>query len=281
MRRLRYRILLGLLVISGCGARQQPELELSLSDSQLAWVGERIFQNECAGRELCLVHWNEGEAFPSLGIGHFIWYPRGVNGRFVESFPALIAFMEQQSVSYPAWLGELESLDAPWPDRDTFMDRQDTAQVQSLRHFLTLTKGSQAAFMFNRARASLSRVADAAPESQQPAIRRHLEALSATPGGTYALVDYVNFKGEGLSPSETYQGQGWGLLQVLQQMSQVDAASPLQQFSQAAAAVLTRRAENAANPIERQQWLGGWLNRLKTYQEPASSALGVEAAPAG
>ena len=29
-------------------------------------------------------------------------------------------------------------------------------------------------------------------------------------------MDYVNFKGEGVSSSERYRGQGWGLLQVLE-----------------------------------------------------------------
>ena len=37
--------------------------------------------------------WNPGEEFPSLGIGHFIWYPAGVDGPFIESFPRLLAFL--------------------------------------------------------------------------------------------------------------------------------------------------------------------------------------------
>ena len=45
-----------------------------LTSSQALWLGERIFANECASKRACLTSWNEGEDFPSLGIGHFIWY---------------------------------------------------------------------------------------------------------------------------------------------------------------------------------------------------------------
>ena len=43
-----------------------------------------------------LTHWNEGEDFPSLGIGHFIWFPEGVDAPFDEQFPALISYLRQQ-----------------------------------------------------------------------------------------------------------------------------------------------------------------------------------------
>ena len=95
-----------------------------------------------------------------------------------------------------------------------------------------------------------------------------VKALSQTPGGVYAIIDYVNFKGEGLSPTERYNDQGWGLLQVLLEMSGSPDRSALGQFRVAAAQVLTRRAENAKDPIERERWLPGWLKRLETYEEP-------------
>ncbi|WP_404363281.1 hypothetical protein [Marinobacter sp.] len=259
-----------LLLLAGCsrsGHGAEP-LELTLNKAQLEQVGQKIYQNECAANSACLVHWNKGEAFPSLGIGHFIWYPRGVAGRFTESFPALIEFMKEQRVELPPWLAALDPLDAPWPDRDALHAARGSPQVKSLRQFLERTQGLQAAFIFRRAKASLSRVMEAAPAHERPGIRHRLTALSKTPGGVYALIDYVNFKGEGLSPTETYEGEGWGLLQVLQQMSDSSASSELGRFREAAAHVLTRRAHNARADIERQQWLAGWLKRLETYREP-------------
>ncbi|TNE98577.1 MAG: hypothetical protein EP328_04565, partial [Gammaproteobacteria bacterium] len=80
--------------------------------------------------------------------------------------------------------------------------------------------------------------------------------------------DYVNFKGEGIAPAERYQGKGWGLLQVLLNMEAASDRPALDKFREAASYVLTRRAQNAENPIERERWLPGWLRRLESYREP-------------
>ncbi|GGE59682.1 hypothetical protein GCM10011533_10360 [Streptosporangium jomthongense] len=297
--------LAGLLVLSGCDSGNglgntgagdsgadsttartldsSGDISLALEPAQLDWVGQKIFQNECAGQFQCLVHWNEAEAFPSLGIGHFIWYPRGVDGRFVESFPALIEYMEQRQLNIPEWLRELEPFDAPWPDRETFLKAADSPEMAELREFLAGTQGVQAEFIFRRAKASMAKIVQAALESRREDVQQKLRTLSQTPGGVYALMDYVNFKGEGLSPNERYNGDGWGLLQVLLAMPVLTDATEsrasdtpheqpdekiLTQFREAAAAVLTRRARNADKPVERESWLAGWLKRLETYKEP-------------
>ena len=251
-------------------------ISLSLTPAQLDWVGQKIFLNECAGRFECLVHWNKGEAFPSLGIGHFIWYPEGVDGRFVESFPALIGYMGERQVRIPGWLGALEPFDAPWPDRQSFLAITDSPRLAELREFLAATRGIQAEFIFRRASDSLARVVSAAPEARRDEIEEHLEALSRTPGGVYAIMDYVNFKGEGLAMSERYHGEGWGLLQVLMAMEDDPGETALVQFRNAADRVLTRRAQNADNPIERERWLPGWRKRLNTYSEPPETKISPE-----
>ncbi|WP_410327893.1 hypothetical protein [Marinobacter sp.] len=248
------------------------DISLALKPSQLDWVGQKIFQNECAGRLDCLVHWNTGEAFPSLGIGHFIWYPQGVEGRFVESFPKLIQYMTQRQAPVPDWLVNLEPFDAPWVDREAFLKAEDSTRVAELREFLAGTQGLQAEFIFRRARESLEKVIQAAPRKRREGLRSSLEDLSSTPGGVYALMDYVNFKGEGLAETERYQGEGWGLLQVLLTMEAGPDKTSLAAFREAAGEVLTRRAMNAENLIERERWLPGWLRRLDTYREPAQAS---------
>ena len=45
--------------------------------------------------------WNAGEDFPSLGIGHFIWYRAGQQEIFEESFPQLLSFLKRQQVALP------------------------------------------------------------------------------------------------------------------------------------------------------------------------------------
>ena len=244
------------------------DISLVLKPAELDWVGQKIFQNECAGQLKCLVHWNDGEAFPSLGIGHFIWYPEGVNERFVESFPTLVEYMKQRQVNIPGWLRTLEPFDAPWPDKSSFEAVEDSVRVAELREFLAGTQGIQAEFIVRRAKSSLVKIVESAPEDRKEQLKADLEALSRTPGGTYALMDYVNFKGEGLSLSERYNGEGWGLRQVLLAMEPNPEITTLDRFREAAAIVLTRRAENAANPIEKNRWLKGWLKRLQTYKQP-------------
>ncbi|MBL3824367.1 hypothetical protein JHD60_06290 [Marinobacter sp. MW3] len=279
-------LLAGLLGLAGCDSDEKapaaesgkvdaenPDLQtgdisLALTSAQLDWVGQQIFRNECAGRFQCLVHWNDGEAFPSLGIGHFIWYPKGVEGRFVESFPALMEYMEQRQVNIPEWLLALEPFDAPWSEKAEFLAVDDSPRLAELREFLAGTQGIQAEFIFRRARESLGRIVEAAPDDRKSDVADRLEALSQTPGGVYAIIDYVNFKGEGLSSTERYNDQGWGLLQVLLEMSGSPDRNALGQFREAAGTVLTRRAENAKDPIERERWLPGWLRRLETYKEP-------------
>lgn len=44
-------------------------------------------------------------------------------------------------------------------------------------------------------------------------------ATDRYPCGLYALMDYVHFKGEGVLSTETINGAGWGLRQVLEQMN--------------------------------------------------------------
>lgn len=277
-------VLIGLVlafILTGCSDGNEQEapktefedkaLRIDLSQAEFDWIGQQVFRNECSARTDCLVHWNEGEAFPSLGIGHFIWYPSGVEGRFVESFPALVRYMSEHDAPLPRWLAGLDPFDAPWPDRAAFLKVADSARITELRAFLEITRDLQAGFIVQRASDSLLRVVDAAPAPQAPRIRQNLEALVGTPGGVYAVIDYVNFKGEGLSSSEQYKGEGWGLLQVLMAMAE-DSRPALERFRMAAAEVLTRRAENADNPIERERWLPGWLQRLDTYREPAPAS---------
>ncbi|MDL0429945.1 hypothetical protein QPM17_02325 [Marinobacter sp. TBZ242] len=265
-------LLIGLVLVVFLSGSQQasalPGLDIVLGPAELNWIGDQVFRNECAGREACLVHWNEGEAFPSLGIGHFIWYPTAVDGPFVESFPAMIDYLTRQGVELPDWLAGLVPFDAPWADREAFLQATDTRRLAELRQLLSSTKDHQAGFLVQRAAKGLDRVVNAAPSSERSRLSDTIEALTSTPGGMYAVIDYVSFKGEGLADSERYNGQGWGLLQVFQAMDINGGETLLQAFRDSAALILTRRAENAGKPIEKERWLPGWLNRLDTYREP-------------
>ena len=223
-------------------------------------LGQRIWQNECAGSIQGLVSWNAGEAFPSLGIGHFIWYPAGVQEAFDESFPTFVQFARSKGVQVPAYFDG----PAPWPTKAAFLaDRSGTADA--MRRWLAANVEIQTRFIMHRSYLALRRMMQ--QSSQPQAIQRRYAALASTTQGMYCLVDYVNFKGEGIKPTERYNGQGWGLLQVLEEMKGYPTGTAATaEFSRAAAAVLTRRVQNAPAARGEQRWLAGWLNRCKTYR---------------
>ena len=268
-----------LLVITMCllGCRQPsvaqalgheaPAALPELTAEQSNWVADRIFANECNRQVSCLTSWNVGEDFPSLGIGHFIWYRSGQHERFVESFPELLAYYVARGVELPAWISGLPGWDSPWQSREEFLAEREGPRLTSLREFLLQTRGIQAEFIIRRLQQSLPGIA-AASQSPEAISKLFYEvAYAQVPQGMYALIDYVNFKGEGTAASERYQGQGWGLLQVLEQMLAEPSAEPvLDRFAEAARKVLARRIENAPAERGEERWRQGWNNRTLTYQ---------------
>ena len=263
--------LFSILLLTSCLSlgRQQQEMQQSMrtqraysiqSRVNVQELGQRIWQNECAGSVQGLVSWNAGEAFPSLGIGHFIWYPAGVQEAFDESFPTFVRYARSKGVQVPAFFNG----PAPWADKQEFLaDR--SGRADAMRRWLAAHVNIQTQFIMVRSRMALQRMMQHSHEPQ--AIRQRYMALASTTQGMYCLVDYVNFKGEGIKPTERYNGQGWGLLQVLEEMQGYPTGSAATaEFSRAASAVLTRRVQNAPASRGEQRWLAGWLNRCKTYR---------------
>lgn len=225
-------------------------------------LGKKIWHNECAGTREGLVSWNAGENFPSMGIGHFIWYPQGIHAPFEESFPQFTTFATQNGVSVPNFFKGC----APWNSRRQFLASAHSPQTEAMRHWLATHTDIQAAFLIRRSQLSASRIIRASANPRET--ERRFKALSATPHGCYALIDYVNFKGEGIKPKERYKGQGWGLLQVLEEMrGYPDGDAACREFSRAAAEVLKRRVRNSPTARGESRWLAGWLNRCRTYSK--------------
>ncbi len=238
----------------------QPQSQLGAAD--LERIGKRIWESECDGTVEGLTSWNTGEDFASLGIGHFIWYPVGKTGPFEESFPQLIAYLQQSGVTVPGWL--LQTPDCPWPDRAAFLRDKNSARQRELRTLLSQTVPQQTQFIIARLKAAAPKM-QAAAGQRGPQVAANMQLLGQTAAGNYAMIDYVNFKGEGLKQEESYNGQGWGLLQVLMEMRPSDAADAPRAFAAASKAVLTRRVKNSPPARNEKQWLPGWLNRCDAY----------------
>jgi hypothetical protein len=136
-------------------------------------------------------------------------------------------------------------------------------RMNELRDMLASTVPLQSEFLAQRMRGALPKMLDAAKPGDRDRVKSNFDRLAATGPGTFALIDYVNFKGEGTNPAERYKGEGWGLLQVLANMR--DGGNPAKGFGESAAEVLTRRVENSPPARNEQRWLPGWKNRVRAY----------------
>jgi hypothetical protein len=234
----------------------------ALTNAELDSIGGRVWQNECGGTREGLTSWNAGENFASLGIGHFIWYPRGVEGPFEESFPKLVRFLAAKGKSVPEWMNG----DCPWTTRAAFEADRQSARMKELRDLLASTVRLQSHFLAERMHKALPKMVSAAPAGQRANVKAQFERLAATGPGTFALIDYVNFKGEGTKESERYNGEGWGLLQVLAGMNG-SGRGAAREFGESATRVLTRRVQNAPPARGEGRWLAGWKSRVRAYGE--------------
>lgn len=236
-----------------------------LSDADYAWIASRIFQNETGGDRRNLTYWGEGEDFPSFGIGHFIWFPGGVDAPFDETFPAMVTFVKQQSQQLPAWMQDLRPFKAPWSSKQGFDQAWASPEMTELREWLEQTGHLQARFIvsaFEQRWQSLE-----LPAEQKQRLTGLLQQMFTTAAGLFAVIDYFNFKGLGSNPRERYQGEGWGLVQVLDALPRLktNQAEMVELFRNAAASRLKLRVELSPPDRNEQRWLEGWLARLDDY----------------
>lgn len=253
--------LIALLLLSSCNTKC-----ISVSDQELAKIGRLIFINEAGGKVDNLTTWNKGEEFASLGIGHFLWYPKAREYKFKETFPAVYKFIIANGGNPPLWMQELPTFDLPWNSREEFYSEFNNPKMVSLREFLVKTISQQSLFMAERLEASLPKILEAAPPNQREHIKTQFYRVANSPMGMYVLIDYVNFKGEGTLESERYNGQGWGLLQILEGMNGTEEGMPaLEEFAAGAQRVLLRRVQNSPPQRGESRWIPGWKNRVSTY----------------
>ena len=246
------------------GKSQDGMPELKLTREQLLSVANKIFQNETGGSVSNLVDWNDGENFPSLGIGHFTWFKAsGGRSGFGDSLPDMIAYYKQKGIELPKLLAE--SRYSPWKSKSELMAKKANGDkdIQELIAFFDNTREIQVMFIYDRLKDSLSKMIEASSNKEN--LKNQFERMVNTPNGLYALIDYVNFKGEGLKGVSAYNNIAWGLRQVLENMKGTAVGqSALVEFSNSAKYVLEKRVQNA--PRNERRWLQGWYNRVDTYK---------------
>jgi chemotaxis protein histidine kinase CheA len=240
-----------------------------LSESELRAIGDKIFRNESGGDIDKLVHWNIGENFASMGIGHFTWYPAGRRNRYGNTFPGLLDHLQSNGVRLPVWVQKARHTGAPWRTKGELARAKSSSEVREFQNLLYQTRNLQASYIFDRAKRAMPRLVKTTPKHLQGHVAQNLNAVANTRGGWYALIDYVNFKGEGLSRKGGYRGQNWGLLQVLENMKPSQPGQmALNNFADSAIHILTRRVRNSDPKRNEARWLRGWTVRCNTYRHP-------------
>ncbi|BBP45823.1 hypothetical protein THMIRHAS_11960 [Thiosulfatimonas sediminis] len=248
---------------------------IDFTHSDYVWIGERIYHNETGRKPENLLFWSPHEPFPSLGIGHFIWFPENLNAPFEQTFPSFIRFVKHRhpQTSIPV---EFQSEYPPWKNREAFTLHKQRGDLAALRLWLIATMPLQAEYIVQRFDAGLPEVLAGFSVAQQIQVSAYLHQLMQTKNGLFSLIDYSNFKGFGSNPIERYQQQGWGLLQVLEQVlqaldqdgvdvEQIEPQQALTQFIAAAKATLAERVALAPPEKNEARWLPGWQRRLEAY----------------
>jgi hypothetical protein len=184
--------------------------DVPMTADELGCLQKMIFFNECSGRAERMLTWNADEDFPSFGLGHFIWYPQGEKGPYQDLFPEFLTFLEAQKVDIPGWIKGLPTREAPWKNREEFLRDLSSERMTSLKNFLDQTQGLQTQFIMQRIKGILPRMLATVPEEKRQEIEKKFKEVADAPTGMFALIDYVNFKGEGILETERSQGQGWG-----------------------------------------------------------------------
>ena len=240
-------------------------LPLALTPELSQQIGRQIWLNECQGKIEGLTSWNDREEFASLGIGHFIWYPAHQCRLFNETFPDLLKLFRAHQIKLPEWIENAKG--CPWHSRLEFQAAQQSIELQELRDLLAKHVDLQILYMTQRLQQALPKLLQFTPCDRQAHVTFQFYRLAHTPAGLYALLDYLNFKGEGTSCREAYQGCRWGLLQILENLQGTETGDPaLVEFVNVAKKILSQRVDHS--PVDRQEnrWLKGWFNRLETYR---------------
>jgi len=245
--------------------------ELRLTDAQANQIAHRIWLNEGSGKRSKLVWWNKGEEFASCGIGHFIWFTADKPMWFWEAFPPMLKFLIAHGARPPHWLKP--TMHCVWNNYAQwhYAKKHNTPKMRELTAFLDRTKGLQARFMLQRLNSSFPRIlAYAKAHGQDKLVAENYRRLlyrkngSIDPKGAYILIDYINFKGDGVNKGERYQGKGWGLYQVLTRMNPKDP-NPYHAFAVSGKWVLDRLTKICPPKRNLKRFKRGWFNRMDTY----------------
>jgi hypothetical protein len=198
-----------------------------LSKHQLLSLGYRMWNNYAGGTLEGLTKWDgsdEHHQFMYLGIANNIWKPANADPMFGQDWPTVARRLQELGCKIQPWMLE----DCPWKTEEEFDASFNGKKMTWLRNHLSKKKlvRAQAFCIAERLERtidenSVDSLLTGLNDDQKAVVKKNFDLVVHTknPFGCYALIDYVNFKGEGkLGISSQFNGESWGLLQVLLNM---------------------------------------------------------------
>jgi len=245
-----------------------------LTDKQLLEIGIKVWQNQCGiwdrpgkithGMKDDITSWEDNYA--QIGIGQYIWYSADETKNFQEDWPRVAQSLKDAGYPIEDWMLGV----CPWNSSEEFLADFDGDRLKSLRKMLAKKAliTEQARCIATRLDESLNKITTAIDgetgitDDEKAALKRliienfYQVATAHYPRGLYTLMDYVHFKGEGVLHTETIDGVGWGLRQVLEQMSNkiMVKKGAIVAFADAAMNIFPSRKKNVA-----------FVKRMETY----------------
>lgn len=233
-------------------------------------IADLIDKNETNRLDSNLVHWNKGESFASLGIGHFIWYPRNRSKEFNEQFPSMIRSLQNAGVKVPKFITKQIKIGSFWRTRKEWKADKNSRRFKQLVKFLSDTKVYQAQYIQQTYYLKMFQLYSISSNREIMKMNKIINKITRQRGGTYVLIDYVNFKGIGGRPNKKYKNYDWGLKTVLLNMSKYHKDPILTAFSKAATYTLEQRVKNAPKFRRKNEkkFMKGWRKRTNRYKDP-------------
>ncbi len=212
-----------------------------LSDDELLQIGMQIWQNQCSvwdapdtkitsSMKQGLTDWDDDSDVATIGMGQYLWYSSDATNRMQEDWPTVAQALQAKGYPIKQWvLGE-----CPWDTKEEFMAHFNGHKLTYLRKML-----AKKPVIVEQTRCDAERLDAALPKilasvhvdtnltddqktTLKAVITKHFNevAMTQTPVGLYALMDYVHFRGEGVLQTERIDGDiAWGLRQALTLMN--------------------------------------------------------------
>lgn len=267
-RKLAIFILVMIVVIAGLGFWGSAHSSTSVSIDN-RYITEKLIDkiqaNETGGKQENLIIRNNKEAVCSLGIGHFTWYPKAVTEKkFKETFPALLEDLQKTDGVFKDAPDVVLPSACPWSSAEQLQQEKSTEVYRRIYMGLTSDAGKRVQVNYMVAHANEA-IAETILNDDVAA--KKINELLSSELGTYAIVDYVNFKGNS-APGEAYSGFTWGFKTAIDVMSEEGTLKPEVRFQIAVETLLEMRVEEA-NKLGKDEssFLAGWLKRVDTYSD--------------